>query len=30
MIRISVIEQIGYREWTETIGTDREWKIQET
>ncbi|AFZ70115.1 hypothetical protein Calag_0338 [Caldisphaera lagunensis DSM 15908] len=30
MIRISIIEQIGYREWTETIGTDREWKIQET
>ncbi len=29
MIRISIIEQIGYREWTETIGTDREWKIQE-
>ncbi|MDP8003833.1 MAG: GTP cyclohydrolase IIa [Caldisphaera sp.] len=30
MIRIAIIEQIGYREWTESIGTDREWKIQET
>lgn len=30
MIRLSIIEQIGYREWTESIGTDREWKIQET
>ena len=29
MIRIAVLEQIGYREWTESIGSDREWKIQE-
>ena len=28
--RVSVIEQIGYREWTESLGDDREWIIQET
>jgi len=26
--RITVLEQIGYREWTESLGSDREWLIQ--
>jgi GTP cyclohydrolase IIa len=26
--RITVLEQIGYREWTEGLGSDREWLIQ--
>jgi len=29
-IRITVLELIGYREWTETLGPDREWLIQRT
>ncbi len=29
-VRISVLELIGYREWTETLGPDREWLIQKT
>ncbi|MEM0366819.1 MAG: GTP cyclohydrolase IIa [Acidilobaceae archaeon] len=28
--RITVIELVGYREWTESLGSDREWFIQET
>lgn len=28
--RITVLEQIGYREWTESLGFDREWTIQES
>lgn len=28
-VRVSVIEQVGYREWTESLGSDREWVIQE-
>lgn len=28
--RIAVLEQVGYREWTESLGSDREWLIQET
>lgn len=27
-VRISLIELIGYREWTEALGSDREWLIQ--
>ncbi len=27
-VRISVVELIGYREWTESLGNDREWRIQ--
>ncbi len=27
-VRLSVIEFIGYREWTEQLGDDREWLIQ--
>ncbi len=26
--RVTVLEQIGYREWTESLGSDREWLIQ--
>lgn len=26
--RVAVLEQIGYREWTENLGSDREWLIQ--
>ncbi len=26
--RIAVLEQVGYREWTESLGSDREWVIQ--
>ncbi|EZQ03101.1 MULTISPECIES: GTP cyclohydrolase IIa [Acidianus] len=29
-MKILVIEFINYREWTETLGTDREWIIQTT
>ncbi len=29
-VRIAVIELIKYREWTETLGSDREWLIQKT
>ncbi len=29
-IRVAVIEQVGYREWTESLGSDREWLIQVT
>ncbi len=29
-VRIAVIEQVGYREWTESLGNDREWYIQVT
>lgn len=29
-VKIGVLEQIGYREWTEEIGDDREWRIQRT
>ncbi len=28
--RVSVIELMGYREWTESLGADREWLIQVT
>ncbi len=28
--RVTVLEQIGYREWTESLGFDREWLIQES
>ncbi len=28
MVRLALIEQVGYREWTESIGSDREWIIQ--
>jgi len=28
--RISVLELMGYREWTESLGPDREWRIQST
>ena len=28
--RLGVIELVGYREWTETLGHDREWRIQHT
>ncbi len=27
-VRISVVELIGYRGWTESLGNDREWRIQ--
>lgn len=27
-VRLGVIEFIGYREWTESLGNDREWLIQ--
>ncbi len=30
MARITLLEKIGYREWTETLGNDREWIIQLT
>lgn len=26
--RVAVLEQISYREWTESLGSDREWLIQ--
>ncbi len=29
-VRLGVVELVGYREWTETLGHDREWRIQET
>jgi len=28
LTRLAVIEFIGYREWTESLGSDREWMIQ--
>ena len=28
LVRVAVIEQVGYREWTESLGDDREWMIQ--
>jgi GTP cyclohydrolase IIa len=28
VVRVAVIEQVGYREWTESLGSDREWRIQ--
>ncbi len=28
MVRLCLIEQVGYREWTESLGNDREWIIQ--
>lgn len=28
--RITLLEQVGYREWTESLGSDREWFIQGT
>ncbi len=28
MVRLTLLEKIGYREWTETLGEDREWIIQ--
>ncbi len=27
-VRIAVLELVGYREWTESLGSDREWRIQ--
>ncbi|MEB3862090.1 MAG: GTP cyclohydrolase IIa [Desulfurococcales archaeon] len=27
-VRLAVIEFVGYREWTESLGSDREWLIQ--
>lgn len=27
-VRIAVVELVGYREWTEELGSDREWRIQ--
>lgn len=27
-VRLAVIEFVGYREWTESLGNDREWLIQ--
>ncbi|WP_062662736.1 GTP cyclohydrolase IIa [Aeropyrum camini] len=27
-VRVAVVEQVGYREWTEELGSDREWIIQ--
>ncbi len=30
MVYTGVIELVGYREWTESIGSDREWVIQVT
>ncbi len=27
---VGIVELIGYREWTESLGSDREWKIQLT
>ncbi|MEB3779728.1 MAG: GTP cyclohydrolase IIa [Desulfurococcales archaeon] len=30
VIRVAVLELIGYREWTEALGSDREWFIQVT
>ncbi|MCE4600308.1 MAG: GTP cyclohydrolase IIa [Desulfurococcales archaeon] len=27
-IRMAVLELVGYREWTEAIGDDREWRLQ--
>ena len=29
-VRVAVIELVGYREWTESLGYDREWIIQRT
>lgn len=29
-VRVSIIELVGYREWTESLGDDREWLIQES
>ncbi len=28
MVKVGVLELVGYREWTEQLGTDREWLIQ--
>ncbi len=28
MYRVGVVELVGYREWTESLGCDREWRIQ--
>ncbi len=30
MYRVGVVELVGYRFWTETLGSDREWIIQTT
>ncbi len=27
-VRVAVLELVGYREWTESLGSDREWRIQ--
>ncbi len=28
MVKAGILELIGYREWTESIGDDREWRLQ--
>ncbi len=28
MVSMTIIELVGYREWTESIGEDREWRLQ--
>lgn len=28
MVRLALLELVGYREWTESLGNDREWIIQ--
>ena len=30
MIRVALLELVGYREWTESVGDDREWMLQKT
>jgi len=30
LIRVALLELVGYREWTESIGDDREWLLQKT
>jgi len=30
LIRVALLELVGYREWTESIGDDREWFLQKT
>ncbi len=30
MVKAGVLELIGYREWTESVGDDREWLLQKT
>jgi len=30
LIRVALLELVGYREWTESIGDDREWILQKT